>query len=572
MRNFLLVPLLLALAPYARAGEIDFAGRIGEVTVYTSGSARVTRSGTVLLPAGKRVLRSAPLPPKIDLGSVQVSVKGIKGRVAMDSVETRRVPVDDTAIEGKLAEHRKALKAQEERVYDAELAVRGAADRIQGRRETLRLLEQLRKQAGQIAGKEIAVQNMAVNTWAQALDLTESRSDLARKAVRDLEKRGRKLREELDAERRKLRELRLKRPKEDYHTRLYVTLNAAKASKAKVRIQYNVRGASWEPSYRVNADVGSKRVALDIFGSIRQESGEDWKDVILSLSTARPDIGTDIPELQAWYIRTAEAAPSVMKAGRGMSEMDMAIPVPSGARPLPPVPAAPPTRAVSAGVATVFKARSKADIPSDGQRHKIPVETISSSIETEHVAIPKLLPHAFLKARTANNSPFPLLEGPVDVLAGDSFVGRGNMKLTAPGESIQLSLGVDENVKVERNLLSDKVQRKRRGDRVETTNVFEIKATNFSSKPVTLVVMDQLPISRSERVKVTYGSSARKALRGAEFPGQLKWTLELLPGTAESIKFDFTLEYPQQMKRNLEMLNAPAMQMMDMNQASPISF
>jgi len=157
-----------------------------------------------------------------------------------------------------------------------------------------------------------------------------------------------------------------------------------------------------------------------------------------------------------------------------------------------------------------------------------------------------------MRASTANKAPFPLLPGVVDVVVGGNFVGRGMMKLTAPGETIRLGLGVDESIKIEMKLLEDRVERKRWGDKVATTNVFEIRATSFAAEPVSLAVIDQLPISQVPDVKIRCEGEGRRALRGAEFPGQLQWILQLEPRKTSRIEFDFTIEYPESLRQALE--------------------
>ncbi|MBN2713521.1 MAG: DUF4139 domain-containing protein, partial [Planctomycetes bacterium] len=103
------------------------------------------------------------------------------------------------------------------------------------------------------------------------------------------------------------------------------------------------------------------------------------------------------------------------------------------------------------------------------------------------------------------------------------------------------------------------VERRRRGDRVATTNVFRITAKNLSGKDVNLSIIDQIPVAQDGEIKVTYGSEARRALRGAEFPGQLQWIAQLKPGKSEQVEFDFTIEYPESWKRDLEANNRNVM-------------
>ena len=332
-------------------------------------------------------------------------------------------------------------------------------------------------------------------------------------------------------------------PDQTYQTHVFITIAAKAAVKAKLSLKYNVNGASWRPTYRVNADIDAKTAQLDVLGEVTQSSGEDWKNVTLSLSTARPDLGTDIPVLMPWYIRAGsiQTALDEMEADE-LQSTEVAMPVPE---PLS-------GETSTSGMATVFTAQSKTTIPSDNEAHRIPVTFLTSSIKVEHVAIPKILQHAFVQAKLANRAAFALVPGVVEVMVDGNYLGRGMIKATAPGEEIKLSLGIDEQVKIRLKTIDDKGERKVRGGRIQTNNAFEISAISYKEGDVKLTVIDQLPISADRRIAVTYGPNAKRALRGAEYPGQLKWELILAPKKAQSIRFDFTVEYPEELRYQLQ--------------------
>lgn len=74
--------------------------------------------------------------------------------------------------------------------------------------------------------------------------------------------------------------------------------------------------ASWSPLYDVRADVDSQlasrnqkdrtpTINIQYRASISQSTGEDWNDVILTLSTASHLAGTEIPTLRGWNIGRA---------------------------------------------------------------------------------------------------------------------------------------------------------------------------------------------------------------------------------------------------------------------------
>jgi len=574
---------IMAWSASLTAAEIPWDAKIESVTVYTNGFAQVIRAAETAVPEGMMVFKSNPLPPSADLASIYVTVQG-EG-VTVQSVEARCELVANKELEAKLAAFREEYRKQDEAFFGAQQEIAALDEQIASRRETLELLGKMREKTVQAADKEMAAQKVDAEAWQKAIEMAQAQADKARAEIRQLAAKRREAERRLWEEEKKLNDVLRKAPKgcdvpaisglqindgrqteqptllirrsllrdlgssQTYQTRVYITLAAKAAVRARLLLGYNVRGADWEPNYRVNADLGAKTSTLDIFGVVRQSSGEDWENTRIYLSTARPDIGTDVPVLLPWYIRTARlaAAPTARRnlpiTADDESEEEQ-----------PPAEAAAEDVPIT-GMATVFAAQGRTTIPSDNEAHRIPISSLVSAIETEHIAIPKILPHAFVQAKLANRAPFALIPGVMEVMVGGSYVGRGMMKAAAPGEAIKLSLGVDEQVKIRLSLVEDKGERKVRGGRAQSTNVFAIAAANYKDEEIKLTIIDQLPISRDSRIVVTYGPEAKRALRGAEFPGQLKWEIALAPKKTQTIEFDFTIEYPEEMRQELEECN-----------------
>ena len=65
----------------------------------------------------------------------------------------------------------------------------------------------------------------------------------------------------------------------------------------KLKVSYLVSNATWAPSYDVRVQADETRMKLLYYGNISQNSGEDWNNVELVLSTARPSSGGTLPKL-----------------------------------------------------------------------------------------------------------------------------------------------------------------------------------------------------------------------------------------------------------------------------------
>jgi hypothetical protein len=157
------------------------------------------------------------------------------------------------------------------------------------------------------------------------------------------------------------------------------------------------------------------------------------------------------------------------------------------------------------GLTTTYEAPgTKTLAPSNSTiKHKI-AKIDFKNIVFSHVVIGKLRQVAFLKARIRNTSKITLLKGPLGLTLDSSFLGQGSFPRCSSGETFSLPLGVDPSINV--IYLKPTVRRSQTGIfSKEDTNVFTRSLTIVNTKPnagVELTVLDQVPVSEDERLKV----------------------------------------------------------------------
>jgi hypothetical protein len=81
------------------------------------------------------------------------------------------------------------------------------------------------------------------------------------------------------------------------------------AERVIVRLHYFVPGARWAPSYTVRLDRSMRAGSLELRAMVGQATGEDWRDVALTLSTALPQQWTELPELRSRRIGRRQPPP-----------------------------------------------------------------------------------------------------------------------------------------------------------------------------------------------------------------------------------------------------------------------
>ncbi len=541
----LLAALALAAAP-SLAAPLPAQSSIHAVTVYTD-RAIVTRTAPLDLAAtGTVEVTFDKLPANLLDQSLQVSGRGA-AQVTILDVTARAAYVDFTpnervkAIEdevrtlGKqrrvLDDRAKVLKLQEGSLAKLESAATAAPSKDSAPRltieESAKLLAFLEEQRGKLTAER------------QTLDT--QLEDLAAK---------------VEAAQRKLNELRGAGGR-SFKT-VTVRLDAATAGKLDLALSYTVPGASWTPSYDARVNSNEKTVALAYYGLVRQNTGEDWKDVALTLSTARPSMGGAAPEVRPWTVdvwvpRPEPLATTFGSGGREMRMKTVSAPAAAGAVMMQAMA----TDAVAEKDATFatasvdqtatsasFKIAALSSVPSDNSPQKIPVTTAALAANPDYLTTPKLQPAAFLTAKVANTSEFPLLGGAMAVFLDGTFVATSALRTVMPEEKFELALGVDEGISVKHKRVkrfAEDTGLTNSGKRV--TYEYLLTLQNNKKAAVRVVVADQIPVSRNEKIVVKQLAPDAKEFKPTA-EGALKWTLDLKPGEKRELTVKFSLDHP----------------------------
>ncbi|MFH1037796.1 MAG: mucoidy inhibitor MuiA family protein [PVC group bacterium] len=536
---------LVLMLPQLKAGEIETT--ISRVVVYED-RAMVTRIGEVSLPAGAGEVTVSDLPPGFLDDSVRVSGQA-EVPVTITGTEVRKTFLTDPRREevDKLAEEIEGLKED-----------RAAID---NGLETLLMQRKFIASIQSSVPEKISVEMLQASPqpgeWNKVIEFIGQSSQTVFAEERKLKVEKRELEKKIEALEKKLSQIESFVSKEAKE--IAVSVEAARPSTLKLEISYVIRGATWRPVYDARAVHDRGLVDFTYRAEVRQKTGEDWKDVSLALSTARPSIGGRPAELSPWYISIyqpperskgiaysmgrAPAAPpmEVAEAGlyavRGMDEeKDMEVSFDQA-------------RAEKAGAAVTFEIPRRQEIPSDGAFHGMSVDRMEIKAEFFYTATPKLAEYAYLTARCQNRAAYPLLAGKVNLFLGPDFVGTSSLETVAPGEKYDLYLGIDEDIKIERELVGESTEKGGlfKGGTGYKQYSFRITLENFRSAPAEITVFDQIPVSQSPEITVELDKAAPEPVKIAdrEQPGILSWKLTVPAGGKKTIEFGFTVEYPK---------------------------
>jgi uncharacterized protein (TIGR02231 family) len=505
------------------------------VTVYPD-RARVTRRGRLSLAAGEQrvVLESLPLTLRTD--SVRVAGTGPATVLGVDLARRHRPrTTDETAA--RLEEELRAARVQLAELCDddAVAAERGEFYTGLARRST-------RSYAAALAAGDIdpaRVAELADSLAAQQTAVRETRRALAERQDR--------VREQIQAYERGLEARRRQREPDDLAAT--IGLHLTEEATVELEVSYVVDSAGWHSAYDLRLE--AEHLTLTWYGLVTQRTGEDWPECDLRLSTARPSGAVVVPELFPWFLdrlRPVPVPPPAPKAEGGHYAMRAVGMVASLAEEAAPLLDAEAQLEQGATAATYQPARPVA-VPADGGAHRATVAEVELSAALDYVTAPVRGAEAHLRATVTNTSPHTLPAGTGAVFHGGDFVGSSALQTWAPGEEVELALGVDDRIRIERELVRRTAGKAVIGSTRRREAEHKITIANHTPREAKVTVLDQLPVSRDEGIVV-------KELRVEPAPaerselGVLTWVLDLAPGEEREIHLGVRVE----LSRGVEMV------------------
>jgi uncharacterized protein (TIGR02231 family) len=518
------------------------------VTVFTDG-ARVTRTGVAGVQPGVRPLVVASLPEGADPSSVRVAARGHD--LALLNVEVQRRVAAEPRQES-LAQ----LRADVERCRDA---VKELDDADEAERAGLGFLGHLSEAAATSLARALGTGRAGYDELSGMAGHLSASTTTALGRRREIAGRKRVAQRELNAAVERLAGAE-QTGEPVVFIEVSVLLEAAAATEAEIELTYHVAGASWRPLYDLVLD--GEKLMVSYLAEITQQTGEDWPEVTLVLSTTRQGLSQTLPELRPWYIGRPQPprvhAAMARSAPGGPVPMAAAVPQPdeslgwvaqsqpvafAAARPEAKVLAAEPSQSES-GAGLVYTVARPVAVPSDGGPHKTLVAKSEADASLDYLTVPVLAPEAYLRA-TVTNGPLLLLPGQARIFHGPQFVGETHLDSVAPGEEFEVQLGVDDQIKVERKLRRRTTSKAVLGSTRTIDIAYEITVENHRDRKATVSVHDHIPVSTDGDIKVK-PREATPPPASTDDLGELTWTLTLPPGESSAIRHRFTVEHPAQ--------------------------
>ena len=182
-------------------------------------------------------------------------------------------------------------------------------------------------------------------------------------------------------------------------------------------------------------------------------------------------------------------------------------------------------------------------IKTNGERTLVDLKTYEIPATYRYSAIPKLEKDAFLLAEMADWSQYSLLEGESNLYFEDGFVGRSILNPAALQDTLQISMGRDRSIVMQREKVDQFSKKRTIGSNITESRGYEITLKNNKSQAVTLQLKDQIPVSVNSTIAVTTGELSGGVLDPVT--GIVTWEISLPPGGQQKLSLRYEVKYPK---------------------------
>lgn len=364
---------------------------------------------------------------------------------------------------------------------------------------------------------------------------------------------------------------------------------------ADVVLKYLVSDCGWAASYDLSADDLNKPISLRYKAQVYNNTGNEWKDVQLTLSTGDPRLSAAHPQLSTWYLDYYNQSSQqnylytpqrsqVDYRVQAENEINMAnqraydnymldkeeeinqkyarnsmewSAISSGKNPMSKKVQ---FRQIEVSELTAeFSIQHPFSCPSDSRPYTVEIKEMSIPATFTHVSVPKLDQGAFLIANIVGWQDLDLIPGPTNVYFGGNYVGVSQIDTRNVSDTLSLSFGRDTKIQVARKLKSEMTTQRVTGSSRKDSYAYDIVIRNNRNVPVRINVYDQIPISRNSDITVTTDEISGGIKD--DVTGEVKWEITIQPGETHNLQIAYTVKYPKNAKiqmKTFRTISAPS--------------
>lgn len=497
---------LPAPRPTAAAAPRTLDAPVRRVTLLED-RAQVRREGTLALEPGSHRVRIAGVAPVAADRTLVARASDPAARV-LEARVTRRARIGTAEQEAPVREAGEAREWLEQEARGLALRQRVAQQRLAHTEHALGLVVDS-------INREVLYAASFDERWAKDLEglmasVRAVKDELRAYHVEAERLRSREAAQALQAAQRG--------PLAALETTVEVELLVERACTVTLSVDYMVPCALWRPTHRATLLGGTTRFECE--AAVWQATGEDWSDVELLFSTARPTQRAEPPQLTDDRLRVQRRAEKQVQVG----VREEAIATTGEGQGVARKPALPGVD--DGGETRTLPAAGRTSVAASGRLHKVAVFAFDAPAEVDRIARPERSPLVHLRSRQQNASPHPILAGPLELLRESGSVGRGEVGFVAPGEKFVIGWGADDGLRVAREQKEEREVARLTGKQTISRTV-TLSLSNLEPLPASFTLEERVPVSELEQVKVELDEKRTAPAARPDAQGIVAWQVTL---------------------------------------------
>ncbi len=519
--------LVLALLSFgATAKDKKVNSKINSVTVFQNG-AQIFRSGSITLSRGHQLVRFSNLSPNIRPESIQMNGKGnftiMSVTHQLNYLQQIRKTKRMASLSDSINKLSYEIKYQQQYLsaYQQEINFLKVNANLKGKNQGASINE-IKSGADYYRQRfrDIYTSQLKVNTKISKLKTKVQRLQLSLNQLRQSIK-----------------------PKGVGE--ILVEIDSRTNDKVNFSFNYLVNNARWTPLYDIRATTIDKPIKLIYRANIYQNTGVDWKNIKVTISTGNPQRSGIIPTLYPWYLNFNRN--NIQRSQAGIeSDMEITYPAPQAkmlSKATMANNASNYTTVKQGQTNTSFAISLPYTIPSSNKKVNVKVQKWELSASYRYYAVPRIDPIAFLQARISGWQDLNLMPGSVNIFFEGTYVGKSYLNPNNLNDTLDISLGRDRNIVIQRAKIKDKSSTAIFGNTKKVNKAYKISIKNNKKTSIHLVIKDQIPLSKQKNIEIKLLEKSGAKLDAST--GFLTWDFTLDTRKAKKLTLKYQIKYPK---------------------------
>jgi uncharacterized protein (TIGR02231 family) len=523
VKKLLAVVLLIAGITVAKADDgSKIASKVQKVTVFLNG-AQVTRTAQVNIGAGTTALVFGDVSPTLEPQSIQVHANGdftilaVKQDLHHLNEDGKSKQVEDLQALQKIVKGKIDLQNSLLIIYQSEEATLMKNQFVKAENaslDVLKLKEALDFQTERLTS--IKQKELAINSQLEALAIEYQKYTTQINEIND--KRNASI------------------------CNIVVTVSSKMVLQTTFSLSYIIHSASWYPTYDIKAKNVNSPITIVYKANVAQTSGEEWKNIKLTLSTGNPSLSGMTPVLRPYFINDVASYLQGRAAGVSLSEV-VVTGYATDKRQTMDEPASITVNTLENQTNVEFSIENPYTVQSDGKVCVAEINQVEVNATYQYYAAPKMNTNVFLTAKVTDWNKYNFLSGEANLFFEGTYLGKSKIDTHLLSDTLNLSLGVDKGIIVKRILKQDLSERQSLGSNKKETKDWLIEIKNRKNQPIDLLVEDQVPVSQNTAIEVE-----TQELSGGKvdaITGKVAWSLNLKPQEEKKLEIKYQVKYPK---------------------------